>query len=75
MMPRKDFLALTPEEQAREARFQERRLRTLRDPKFRRWLRESSEKAGIWEFAYGLDVGRRLLPARAGVMGYLLLGA
>ena len=58
MMPRKDFLALTPEEQAREARFQERRLATLRDPRFRRWLAAAREKAAAWESAYGLDVDR-----------------
>ena len=51
--------ALTPEEQAHEAAFQEKRARTLRDPRFRRWLREATEKAGIWEFAYRLEVGRR----------------
>jgi len=55
MMPRKAFRTLTPEEQAREAAFQEKRARTLRDPKFRRWLRESTEKALAWEFAYAVD--------------------
>ena len=62
MMPRKAFLALTPEEQAREAAFQERRLATLRDPRFRRWLAAAREKAAAWESAYGLDVGRHRNP-------------
>ena len=49
-------------EQAREARFQERRLATLRDPRFRRWLAAAREKAAAWESAYGLDVGRHRNP-------------